>query len=292
MVYDADPAGAVPQGRRRAWWTVVPPQRPLGVRAPTPSGPCPSRSSCSSWGYGGAILGYTAGNDVTARDVEGVNPLYLPQAKLFAGAGSIGPAVYVLESHDHSYHLTLRVTDEWGRIVFEDETFTAKMRRSFTELVEWLLIDNPVPPGSVLLDGVPASSHPTALRCCPDTSSRSTSPRSARSSNPVVRASELIEKEPADDRDADRRARPELRRRRVARERVRRDLREAQSLAAVGGHGGLRRPRPRTMRRAAVDAAREAFPAWAALPAAPAAPRSSRRQPTRSRLASSRSRTT
>ena len=119
-----------------------------------------------------------------------------------------------------------------GRIVFEDETFTAKMRRSFTELVEWLLIDNPVPPGSVLLDGT-GLVPPDDFTLLPDTSSRSTSPRSARSSNPVVRASELIEKEPVHDRDADRSARPQLRRRRVARERVRRDVREAKPMAAV-----------------------------------------------------------
>ena len=40
-------------------------------------------------------------------------------------------------------HLTHRVTDEWGRIVFEGETFTARMRRTFAELVHWLLLDNP-----------------------------------------------------------------------------------------------------------------------------------------------------
>ena len=47
------------------------------------------------------------------------------------------------------FELTLRVTDEWGQIVFEGETSTAKMKRSFDELVHWLTVDNPVPHGSI-----------------------------------------------------------------------------------------------------------------------------------------------
>ncbi len=94
------------------------------------------------------------------------------------------------------FHLTLRVTDEWGRIVFEGETFTARMNRSFAELVEWLLIDNPVPPGSVLLTGT-GLVPPDSFTLLPGHFVEIHVPEIGTLVNPVVRASELIEKEPA-----------------------------------------------------------------------------------------------
>ena len=74
----------------------------------------------------GRIAGLTIGNDVSSRDIEGANPLYLPQAKIYAGACAIGPAVYVPDNLEAPLHIRTRVTDEWGRIVFEGETFTAR----------------------------------------------------------------------------------------------------------------------------------------------------------------------
>ena len=99
------------------------------------------------------IAGYTIGNDVSSRDIEGANPLYLPQAKVFAAACAIGPAVYVPEDWDAPLAIGLRITDESGAELFAGETSTARMRRSFRDLVSWLIRDNPVPPGSVLLTG-------------------------------------------------------------------------------------------------------------------------------------------
>ncbi len=104
-------------------------------------------------GRGGALLGVTAGNDVSSRDIEGANPLYLPQAKVYAGACAIGPAVLVPESWDEPFEIELRVRDGGGATVFEGETTTARMRRTFAELAHFCIRDNPVPPGSVLLTG-------------------------------------------------------------------------------------------------------------------------------------------
>jgi 2-dehydro-3-deoxy-D-arabinonate dehydratase len=101
----------------------------------------------------GELLGATIGNDVTARDVEGANPLYLPQAKLFAGSCALGPAVLVPPDWSEPFEIELRITGADGAVVFEARTSTAKMRRSFEELAEWLVRDNPVPAGSVLLTG-------------------------------------------------------------------------------------------------------------------------------------------
>jgi 2-dehydro-3-deoxy-D-arabinonate dehydratase len=143
----------------------------------------------------GKVFGYTIGNDMSSRDIEGANPLYLPQAKIYAGACSFGPAVLVSDNHAHAFHLTLRVTDEWGRIVFEGESFTATMKRSFAELVEWLLIDNPVPPGSILLTGT-GLVPPDSFTLLPGHFVEIHVPEIGTLVNPVVRASELIQKEP------------------------------------------------------------------------------------------------
>ena len=102
---------------------------------------------------GGAIAGYTIGNDVSSRDIEGANPLYLPQAKVYAGACALGPAVLVTDETDLVFEITLRILDAAGGQLFHGTTSTARMKRGFAELVSWLVRDNPVPPGSVLLTG-------------------------------------------------------------------------------------------------------------------------------------------
>jgi 2-dehydro-3-deoxy-D-arabinonate dehydratase len=175
----------------------VGPGRPIGIRDDS-AWSVPEPEIGVVLGKHGRIAGVTIGNDVSSRDIEGANPLYLPQAKIYAGACAIGPAVHVPDGddgHDGSYHLTLRVTDEWGRIVFEGETFTTKMRRTFAELVRWLLVDNPVPPGSVLLTGT-GLVPPDSFTLLPGHFVEIHVPEIGTLVNPVVRASELIPKEP------------------------------------------------------------------------------------------------
>ena len=104
-------------------------------------------------GRDGRILGATAANDVTARDIEGANPLYLPQAKIFAGACAIGPAVLTPDEWPESFAIRCTIAAEDGAVLWEGETSTDQMRRSFGELVSWLVRENPVPAGSVLLTG-------------------------------------------------------------------------------------------------------------------------------------------
>ena len=144
-------------------------------------------------GKAGRIAGYTIGNDVSSRDIEGANPLYLPQAKIYAGACSFGPTVLVGDGPP-AFQLTLRVTDEWGQIVFEGETSTARMKRSFDDLVEWLVRDNPVPQGSILLTGT-GLVPPDDVTLKPGHFVEIHVPAIGTLVNPVVRASELIEKE-------------------------------------------------------------------------------------------------
>jgi len=172
----------------------VGPGQPIGIRDDS-AWSVPEPEIGIVLGKNGRIAGITIGNDVSSRDIEGANPLYLPQAKIYAGACAIGPAVLVSEGDDPSFHLRMRVTDEWGQIVFEGETSTVQMRRSFAELVQWLLVDNPVPPGSVLLTGT-GLVPPDDFTLLPGHFVEIHVPEIGTLFNPVVRASELIEKEP------------------------------------------------------------------------------------------------
>jgi len=104
-------------------------------------------------GAGGEPVAVTAGNDVSSRDIEGANPLYIPQAKIFAGACAIGPALVVPHDWDAPWTISLRIHDADDNELFAGQTSTAKMRRTPRELVSWVVRDNPVPPGSVLLTG-------------------------------------------------------------------------------------------------------------------------------------------
>ena len=104
-------------------------------------------------GEEGTPVAVTIGNDVSSRDIEGANPLYIPQAKIFAGACAIGPALAVPDDWDTPLTIGLRITAPGGEELFAGETSTGKMKRRPLELAEWLMRDNPVPPGSVLLTG-------------------------------------------------------------------------------------------------------------------------------------------
>jgi 2-dehydro-3-deoxy-D-arabinonate dehydratase len=128
-----------------------------------PDGPIRLRSD-SSWmvpepelalvlGETGEPVAVTIGNDVSSRDIEGANPLYIPQAKIFAGACAIGPALAVPDDWDAPFPIRLRILAADGTELFSGETSTAGMKRSPRELAAWVMRDNPVPPGSVLLTG-------------------------------------------------------------------------------------------------------------------------------------------
>ncbi len=134
------------------WRRTVGPGESIGIREDS-TWNVPEAEIGVVLGLHGRIAGYTIGNDVSSRDIEGANPLYLPQAKVYASACSIGPAVLVASGSQPAFEIALRILAEDGRELFAGTTSTAQMRRSFEELVSWLLRDNPVPPGSVLLTG-------------------------------------------------------------------------------------------------------------------------------------------
>jgi 2-dehydro-3-deoxy-D-arabinonate dehydratase len=104
-------------------------------------------------GSKGAILGYTIANDVSSREIETASPLYLSQAKSYAGSCAIGPAVYSPAYEPQGFQIVMRISDEDGAVLYQDTATTAQMRRSFADLASWLRRDNPIPPGTILLTG-------------------------------------------------------------------------------------------------------------------------------------------
>ncbi len=102
----------------------------------------------------GDVIGWTLGDDLSSRDIEGENPLYLPQAKIFAGSCSVGPCLLwnTGEEDPLSWSLSLSITRE-GKVVFSDEVKVKQLKRTIPELITYLLRDNPIPQGTVLLTG-------------------------------------------------------------------------------------------------------------------------------------------
>ncbi|HET9287818.1 MAG TPA: fumarylacetoacetate hydrolase family protein [Gaiella sp.] len=130
----------------------VGPGEPIGIRGDS-TWNVPEPEIGLVIGERGKILAYTIGNDVSSREIEGANPLYLSQAKVYAGACAIGPSLYIPPREPLGFQIIMRISDEEGEVLYEDKTSTTQMVRSFDELSAWLVKDNPVPPGSVLLTG-------------------------------------------------------------------------------------------------------------------------------------------
>jgi len=140
LFFKATPRRVVGQGafvrvRQDSKWSVPEPELALVVNAR------------------GEIVGYTIGNDMSARDIEGENPLYLPQAKVYSESCAIGPGVLV--SSDvlpPETPIDLTVTRA-GAEAFRGSTTLASMRRTPRELVAFLYRENSFPDGCVLLTG-------------------------------------------------------------------------------------------------------------------------------------------
>lgn len=132
---------------------VVPPGQPVRVRADaTWSVPEPELALVIS--PAGKIVGYTIGNDMSSRDIEGENPLYLPQAKIYKGSCSVGPLVTPAALMPELPGVEIRlVIARGGKTAFEGSTTLAQMARTVESLAEWLFKENEFPNGALLLTG-------------------------------------------------------------------------------------------------------------------------------------------
>lgn len=100
------------------------------------------------------IVGYTVGNDMSSRDIEGENPLYLPQAKVYRHSCALGPTLTLADEIGDARHLDIRLDiRRAGRTAFHGETNTAKFHRAFEELADWLGRYDDFPNGAALLTG-------------------------------------------------------------------------------------------------------------------------------------------
>jgi 2-dehydro-3-deoxy-D-arabinonate dehydratase len=102
----------------------------------------------------GTIVGYTIGNDMSSRDIEGENLLYLPQAKIYHRSCAVGPCIVIgsTETVARTWTITLQIYRE-GRIIFEGQTTVDQIKRRFEELVSYLCRSQTFPYGAVLLTG-------------------------------------------------------------------------------------------------------------------------------------------
>ncbi len=149
-VYDAErpeiffkslPEKVVAQGatvglRRDATWSVPEPELALVINS------------------SGAIVGYTIGNDMSSRDIEGENLLYLPQAKIYSRSCAIGPWIVVGPSEQNARQWTVGLQIRRAeQVVFDGTTSIGQLKRTFQELVEHLFRSQAFPAGAVLLTG-------------------------------------------------------------------------------------------------------------------------------------------
>jgi 2-dehydro-3-deoxy-D-arabinonate dehydratase len=99
------------------------------------------------------IVGYSAGNDVSSRDIEGENPLYLPQAKIFNGSCAVGPGIVLAsEAELNTLPIGLEVIRQ-GALVYQGKTSSARMKRPISELFDYLGRELSFPHGVLLMTG-------------------------------------------------------------------------------------------------------------------------------------------
>ena len=102
---------------------------------------------------GGEIVGVTVGNDMSSRSIEGENPLYLPQAKVYSACAALGPCIVLTDELPPATTTISMEIARAGDVVFAGETALDRIKRPFDELVEYLFRDNDFPMGAFLMTG-------------------------------------------------------------------------------------------------------------------------------------------
>ncbi len=100
----------------------------------------------------GAVFGFTIGNDMSSRSIEGENPLYLPQAKVYRGSCAIGPCLVIGEVVNQETEISISIQRD-GTEVFSGATAVSQIKRSFEELAQYLFRENEFPRGAYLMTG-------------------------------------------------------------------------------------------------------------------------------------------
>lgn len=101
-----------------------------------------------------SLVGFTIGNDMSSRDIEGDNPLYLPQAKIYNQSAGIGPWITLTDAMPPREEIGIRLAIRRGDAqVCDAQTSVGEMARSFEELIDWLGRENSFPNGVMLMTG-------------------------------------------------------------------------------------------------------------------------------------------
>ena len=101
----------------------------------------------------GRIVGYTVGNDVSSRSIEGENPLYLPQAKTYDACACLGPCIYVPKDPLAKSTIISMTIERESQLVFSEETNLEQMKRTPEELISYLFLETSFPGGVFLMTG-------------------------------------------------------------------------------------------------------------------------------------------
>ena len=101
----------------------------------------------------GELAGYSIGNDMSSRDIEGENPLYLPQAKVYDGAAGLGPCILVTDKPLAPETVINMEIFRDGNQVFQGDTQISQMKRTHSELVHYLTMEMSFPHGTFLMTG-------------------------------------------------------------------------------------------------------------------------------------------
>jgi 2-dehydro-3-deoxy-D-arabinonate dehydratase len=101
----------------------------------------------------GEVFGFTIGNDMSSRDIEGENPLYLPQAKVYDRSAALGPCLVITDTLPSAQTIIAIEIRRKGERVFSGETSVGQIKRPLPSLAEWLYRENAFPRGSYLMTG-------------------------------------------------------------------------------------------------------------------------------------------
>ena len=160
LVYDAERPELFLKATSRR---VRPPGATVGIRSDS-TWDVPEPELTLAINRSGRVFGATIGNDMSSRSIEGENPLYLPQAKVYTGSASLGPCLLVGSLPGPEDEITLRISRS-GEEAFRGTTALSQLKRTYDELAGFLFRENDFPDGALLMTGTGiVPDHPFTLQ--------------------------------------------------------------------------------------------------------------------------------